>query len=282
MVTHVYMLLCCKLWISAFFFFVFFPIEKRLETEKVKTPKLYVFSCQYWMGHSRKYPHPLYGRHLKISEFRRRTTAVFAGFQTLLFHSLKEFLNFAKLWMVFLDFRSKFTKFCGNPWISSQAHWAFTTGFPMSSMGCVWICSATAQYRAVAIIWNSRDSWRSRSLLKAKFRVPSYIIGPIPENDNSEFFLTWDCHWVQSDTQSLDQQTRIDRRLLRTLTHTCLNKCWYEPVALFLGHRCLIGVHNSKVLTTFKVTHWSGRKIWKLCHLFITEGHNKDCFSRPI
>ena len=39
--------------------------------------------------------------------------------------------DFAKLWMVFLEFRSKFTKFCGNSWISSQAHWAFTTGIPM-------------------------------------------------------------------------------------------------------------------------------------------------------
>ena len=37
--------------------------------------------------------------------------------------------------MVFLEFRSKFTKFGGNSWNSSQALRAFITGFPVSSMG---------------------------------------------------------------------------------------------------------------------------------------------------
>ena len=36
--------------------------------------------------------------------------------------------------MVFLEFQSKFTKFRGNSWNSSQSHPAFITGFPMSSM----------------------------------------------------------------------------------------------------------------------------------------------------
>ena len=80
--------------------------------------------------------HP-YGRHWigspKISGFPRRTTAVFAGFQSLLFHNLDEFQNFARFWMVFLEFRSKFTKLCGNSWISNVVH------------GCVWIFSGIAQ-----------------------------------------------------------------------------------------------------------------------------------------
>ena len=44
---------------------------------------------------------PPHGRHwigyLKISGFPRRTTAVFAGFQSLLTQNLKEFQNFAKI-----------------------------------------------------------------------------------------------------------------------------------------------------------------------------------------
>ena len=53
------------------------------------------------IGYSRKYPHPHYGRHRiaypKISGFPRRTTAVFAGFQSLLIQNLEEFQNFAKI-----------------------------------------------------------------------------------------------------------------------------------------------------------------------------------------
>ena len=102
------------------------------------------------MGYSRKYPHPPYGRHLigylKFSGFPGRTTAVFAGFQSLLIQNIKEFKNFAKIWMVFLEFRLKFIKFWGNLWISSHTHWAFLTGFPMSSIGGVWIFSGIAQY----------------------------------------------------------------------------------------------------------------------------------------
>ena len=72
------------------------------------------------------------------------TVAVFARFQTLLILSIGEFQNFAKLLMIFVEFRSKFTKFWGNLWISSQAYQAFSTGFPVSSMGCVWIFSGIA------------------------------------------------------------------------------------------------------------------------------------------
>ena len=45
--------------------------------------------------------HTPHGRHrigyLKISGFPRRTTAVFAGFQSLLIQNLEEFQNFAKI-----------------------------------------------------------------------------------------------------------------------------------------------------------------------------------------
>ena len=104
---------------------------------------------QIGMGYSRKYPHPTYGRHwigyLKISGFPRRTTAVFAGFQSLMIQNLEEFQNFAKIWMVFLEFRLKFTKFWRNLCMSNHTHWAFLTGFPKSSMGSEWIFSGTAQ-----------------------------------------------------------------------------------------------------------------------------------------
>ena len=53
------------------------------------------------MGYSRKYAHLHYGQYqigyLKISGFPRRTTAVFAGFQSLLIQNLEEFQNFAKI-----------------------------------------------------------------------------------------------------------------------------------------------------------------------------------------
>ena len=106
------------------------------------------WKLQFLLGYSRKYPHPPYGRHLigylKFSGFPGRTTAVFAGFQSLLIQNIKEFQNFAKIWMVFLEFRLKFIKFWGNLWISSHTHWAFLTGFPMSSIG-----------GGVDIFWNS-------------------------------------------------------------------------------------------------------------------------------
>ena len=57
---------------------------------------------------------------------------------------IPEFHNFTKIWMVFLEFRLKFAKFWGNLWISSHTHWAFLTGFPMSSIGGVWIFSGIA------------------------------------------------------------------------------------------------------------------------------------------
>ena len=37
--------------------------------------------------------------------------------------------------MVFVEFRSKFTKFRGNSWISNHVEQAFSTRFPMSSIG---------------------------------------------------------------------------------------------------------------------------------------------------
>ena len=121
------------------------------------------------LGYSRKYPTPPsppppppHGRHLigypKISGFPRRAAAVYTGFETLLIQNLGEFQNFARFWMVFLEFLSKFTKFCGNSWNSCQAHRAFITGFRMSSMGGggVWIFSGVAHcqfpgYRAALL-----------------------------------------------------------------------------------------------------------------------------------
>ena len=52
--------------------------------------------------------------------------------------------------MVFMEFRSKFAKIWGNSWISSQAHRAFTSGFPMSSMG-----GGVGWGGGVDIFWNS-------------------------------------------------------------------------------------------------------------------------------
>ena len=72
------------------------------------------------------------------------TAAVFSGFRTLLILNIEEFQNFGKLSMIFVEFRSKFRKFGGNSWISSQVYQAFSTGFPMSSMGGVWIFSGMA------------------------------------------------------------------------------------------------------------------------------------------
>ena len=115
------------------------------------------------LGYSRKYPPP-HGRnliwYLKISAFPRRTTAVFAGFQSLLIQNLEEFQNFAKIWMVFLEFWLKFIKFWGNLWISSHTHWAFFTEFPMSSIRGegVRIFSGIAHCCfQVKYIWSNRD-----------------------------------------------------------------------------------------------------------------------------
>ena len=74
------------------------------------------------------------------------TAAVLAGLQTLLIPNIGEFQIFAKLLMIFVEFWSKFTKFLGNPWISSQVYLAFSTGFPMLSIGGVWIFSGIAYY----------------------------------------------------------------------------------------------------------------------------------------
>ena len=52
--------------------------------------------------------------------------------------------------MVFLEFRLKFTKFWGNLWISSHTQRAFLTGFPMPSMGGVWIFYGIAQQSALS------------------------------------------------------------------------------------------------------------------------------------
>ena len=48
--------------------------------------------------------------------------------------NLEEFQNFARHWVVFLEFQLKFTKFWKNSWISSRIRWAFYTGLPMSSI----------------------------------------------------------------------------------------------------------------------------------------------------
>ena len=64
--------------------------------------------------------------------------------QTLLILNIGKFQNLVRLWMIFVEFRSKCTKFWGNSWISSQALQAFSPGFPMSSMECVWIFSGIA------------------------------------------------------------------------------------------------------------------------------------------
>ena len=53
--------------------------------------------------------------------------------------------EFCKTSNGFPGIRSKFTKLRGNSWISSHAHQAFTTRFPMSFMGGVWIFSGIAQ-----------------------------------------------------------------------------------------------------------------------------------------
>ena len=105
------------------------------------------------MSYSRKYPPPTtplpYGRqwmeYLKISGFPRRTMAVYARSHTPLIQNLGEFQNFARFWMAFLEFLSKLTKFWGYSWNSSQADRAFITGFPISSMGGMWIFSGIAQ-----------------------------------------------------------------------------------------------------------------------------------------
>ena len=88
------------------------------------TFEVFLIFCCTVLGYCRKYPELPYGRHwigyLKISGFPRMTVAVFAGSQTLLILNLGEFQNFAILSMVFVEFRSKFTKFGGNLWISSH------------------------------------------------------------------------------------------------------------------------------------------------------------------
>ena len=63
----------------------------------------------------------------------------------MLILNIGEIQNFAKLLMILMEFRSKFTKFWGNSWISSQAYKALPTGFPVSSMAGVWIFSGIAQ-----------------------------------------------------------------------------------------------------------------------------------------
>ena len=63
---------------------------------------------------------------------------------------------FGRFWMILLEFRSKFTKCKGNSWNSSQAHRAFITGFPMSSIGGVRILNGIAHYmlQSQDITWN--------------------------------------------------------------------------------------------------------------------------------
>ena len=72
---------------------------------------------------------------------------VFAGFQTLL--NLIRSLGMPEFCNTLNGFRGipvKIQKIWGNSWISSHVDKAFSTGFLMSSMGCVWIFSGKAQY----------------------------------------------------------------------------------------------------------------------------------------
>ena len=80
------------------------------------------------MGYSRKYPHPLWTtlNWVPISGLLIKTVAVYAGFQTLLIQILGEFQKFVH----------------GIPVRQTEQS---ITGFPMSSMGCVWIFSGIAQ-----------------------------------------------------------------------------------------------------------------------------------------
>ena len=137
------------------------------------------------LGYSRNYPDPPYGRHwiwfLNISGFPRRTTAVFTGSQSLLIQNLEEFQNFTKLWMVFLEFRLKFTKFWENLWISSHTHWAFLTGFPMSSMRGVWIFSGIAYWWLWCQICSKYLHQKS-----IEFSFKSYNIAQGPKLDKLE------------------------------------------------------------------------------------------------
>ena len=108
-------------------------------------------------------PHPLWTtlnwvpKNLRIS---KKNNCSFCRIPEPADSNLEEFQNFAKIWMVFLEFQLKFAKVWRNLWISSHTHWAFLTGFPMSSMKGVWIFSGIAQYKA--------DSF-STSLLQTMF-----------------------------------------------------------------------------------------------------------------
>ena len=67
--------------------------------------------------------------------------------------------------MVFVEFRSIFTKFWGNSWISSHAVQAFSAGFPMSSMGGVWIFSGIAQYILTSAQSFGSQDYHNKSLI---------------------------------------------------------------------------------------------------------------------
>ena len=120
----------------------------------------------------------------KVSGFPRRTVAVYAGFKTLLIQYLGEFLKFARFWMVFLVFWSKFTKFPQNSWNSRQVQGAFITGFPMSFMGVVWIFSGIAhctlilgpQFRPWTLVWCILGIIEQDILRKSAYKLKFHAI----------------------------------------------------------------------------------------------------------
>ena len=96
--------------------------------------------------------HPPYGRHwigyLTISGFPRKTTAVFAGFQSLLIQNLEEFQNFCKSLNGFPGIPVKIKKKFGEIG-DFQSYWP-SISYRISNVvhggGGVWIFSGIAHY----------------------------------------------------------------------------------------------------------------------------------------
>ena len=147
------------------------------------------------MGYSRKYTPPSpYGRHrigyLKISGFPKGQ----------LIQNLEEFQNFAKIWMVFLEFWLKFTNFGGYLWISNHTHWAFLTGFAMSSMGGGgggrrgrgWVFSGIAQYDTS--ILSANEQRRIFHLITSFVNIVSQVTPKIFQFRMKLIHSHWSCN----------------------------------------------------------------------------------------
>ena len=104
------------------------------------------------------------------------TVAVFAGFQTLLILNIGKFQNFAKLLMIFVEFRSKFTLSIFYR-ISNVVH-----------VG-VWIFSGLAQWSQY--VYNVQLSSFERSKNKTFADLVSYMRFP-------------DLIWVTSSDQNIN------------------------------------------------------------------------------